>query len=121
MTVDRSLNLVAPEDWFPASCTLPTAEQPLRRREFDELFAHDVSSVQVESPGRTRFELRADPEVAARAAALALKESGCCSFFTFDLAIAAGGASLVVSTAPSHEDVLAALRARAEAQMDVGA
>ncbi len=121
MTTDRAVNLVVPLDGVPASSTLPTAEQPLRRREFDDLFARDVSAVHAESPDRIRLDLRADPEVAARAAALAVRESRCCSFFAFDLAIADGSVSLLVTTAPEGQEVLAALRARAESQLGVGA
>jgi hypothetical protein len=105
------------DDWVPAACTLPTAEQPVRRAEFDDLFADDVLAIHRESPRRLRLELRADPETASRAAALAVKESGCCSFFTFDLAIADGAVSLRIETGPTQEAVLAALGARAEARI----
>lgn len=111
------LNLISEDDWVPASCTLPTAEQPLRRREFDDLFAQDVLAVSQTSPVEVRFELRADPDVASRAAGLAAKETGCCSFFTFELTIADSTIGMVVSTEPAHETVLAALAARAQATM----
>lgn len=107
------------EDWVPAACTLPTVEQPLRRREFDDLFGHAVMTVVRESPSHTRLTLRPDPEVAARAAALAVKETGCCSFFEFDLAISDGEVSLSICVAPAHRNVLAALTARAETAMAV--
>ena len=107
-------------DWVPASCTLPTVEQPVRRDEFDDLFAHDVLSVTRQSPQLIRLELRADPEAAARAAGLAAKETGCCSFFTFGLKISDGRVSLSVSTEPAHEAVLAAFGARAEAKLGTG-
>jgi len=112
-----SLNLLADEGWVPDACTLPTVEQPLRRDEFDDLFANDVRSVTRESPQQLRLELRTDPAAAAQAAGLAVKETGCCSFFTFDLTITDGGVSLTVSTAPAHESVLAALGARAESMV----
>ena len=102
-------------DWVPSSCTLPTIEQPLRRAEFDAFFADDVVSVEKVSPHAVRLELRAEPEVAGRAADLAAKETGCCSFFTFDLTISGGTVSLIVSTESPHETVLAALAARADA------
>ena len=82
-------NLHADDDWVPDACTLPTVERPVRRAEFDALFAEAVVGVTHESPQRVRLELRAEPSVAARAADLAVKETGCCSFFVFDLA---GGA-----------------------------
>ncbi|WP_248579591.1 hypothetical protein [Nocardioides sp. InS609-2] len=109
-------NLVG-DDWVPDACTLPTVEQPLRRAEFDDLFARDVLAVVGESPHRVRLDLRADPAAAARAAGLAVKETGCCSFFTFDLTIADGAVSLGIETAPAHGAVLAALGARAESRM----
>jgi hypothetical protein len=41
--------------------------------------------------------------------------------FTFELAIADGRVSLIVSTAAEHESVLAALGARAESRLGAGA
>ncbi len=107
--------LIVQDDWVPAACTLPTVEQPLRRAEFDDLFAKDVLSMEQTLAQEVRLELRAEPDVAARAAGLAAKETGCCSFFTFDLTITDGRVAMVVSTAPGHEPVLAALAARAHA------
>lgn len=112
---------MAEDDWVPAACTLPTTEQPLRRAEFDGLFAKDLLSVNQLAPLEVRFELRPDPDVAARAASLAAKETGCCSFFTFGLTIADGKVAMTISTEPAHEAVLAALGARAEAKCGSGA
>jgi Transposase len=106
-------NLLTSDDWIPAACTLPTVEQPLRRAEFDALFAEDVTSVTQVSPEQMRFELRADPGAAARAADLAVRETGCCSFFTFDLSISDGRVAMTVTTSAAHAVVLAALRDRA--------
>ncbi len=105
------------DDWVPASCTLPTVDQPLRRAEFDELFAEDVLSVRRLTPGAVRMELRPDPQVAARAAGLAAKETSCCSFFRFELTVTDGTVGLTVSTEATHEPVLAALAARAESRI----
>lgn len=107
------------DDWVPRACTLPTVEQPTRRAEFDDLFAHDVLAVHRESSQRIVLDLRPDPDAAARAAGLAAKETGCCSFFAFDLAMADGAVSLRVETADAHRDVLAAFAARAEARLRV--
>ena len=107
------------DDWVPDACTLPTVEQPMRRDEFDDLFAHDVVAIHHESGGRLRVDLRPDPEVAARAAGLAARETGCCAFFSFYLAITAGAVSMVIEAAPAHADVLAALGARAETRAGV--
>ena len=87
---------------------LPTAEQPLRRAEFDDLFADDVLSVTQLSSLELRLELRPHAEVAARAASLAAKETGCCSFFTFALTITEGMVAMTVATEPDHQVVLAA-------------
>lgn len=114
-------NLLADDDWVPAACTLPTTEQPLRRAEFDDLFAQDVISLSHLSSLEVRFELRAEPEVAARAAKLAAKETGCCSFFSFGLTITDSTVAMTVSTQPAHEPVLAALSARAQAKLGSGA
>jgi hypothetical protein len=105
-------NLLAGDDWVPEACTLPTVEQPLRRAEFDALFAEDVISVEQPSPQRVRLELRRDADAVARAAQLAVKESGCCSFFTFDVAIRDGSVSMTISASEAHAPVLAALRDR---------
>lgn len=108
------------DDWVPDACTLPTVERPVRREEFDDLFAHDVVDVHRESTMRVRLELRPEPEVASRAAGLAVLETGCCAFFAFDLAITDGAVALRIETGPAHADVLAALLARAESRMEVG-
>ena len=108
------------DDWVPRGCTLPTKEQPLRRAEFDDLFTHDVLGVHRESAQRIRLELRPDAAVASRAAGLAARETGCCSFFAFDLHIADGAVSLGIQTEAAHEVVLAAFGARAESRLAGG-
>jgi hypothetical protein len=110
-------NLMADNGWVPDVCTLPTVEQPLRRAEFDDLFAQDLLGVAHESPQRVRLTLRPESSVASRAAGRAVKETGCCSFFAFTLAISDGEVSMAVEAAPAHEHVLAALAARAESKL----
>ena len=95
-------------------------EQSTRRAEFDEAFARDVLAVHRESPLRIRLELRPDPEAASRSAGLAVKETGCCSFFAFDLDIADAAALLGIETAAEHAEALAALGNRAETLMRGG-
>jgi hypothetical protein len=109
------VELTLSQDWVPDACTLPTLERPLRAAEFEDLFAQDVVAVVRESPQEVRLELRAESAAASRAARLAVKETACCAFFAFDLAIAEGSVSLRVGAAPAHEAVLAALADRAEA------
>lgn len=101
--------------WVPAACTLPTAEQPLRSAEFDDLFARRVREVRREGRHRLTLVLDPDPDAAATAAGLAVRETGCCAFFAFDLRIAHEGVALSVTAEPAHAGVLAALADRAEA------
>ncbi|MTD15755.1 hypothetical protein GIS00_17615 [Nakamurella sp. YIM 132087] len=98
--------------WVPSACTLPTTEQPLRAAEFDEVFATDVLAVHA-GPDEVRLELRPDAGVAARVAGLAVRETSCCSFFTFDLHAADGRVELTIRTGPAHREVLSALADRA--------
>jgi hypothetical protein len=95
------------------ACTLPTAEQPLRLAEFDDLFATAVRGVHRKDPTRVRLDLTPEPAVAARAADLAVRETRCCSFFTFTLAASGGQLSLDIAVPAERADVLAALAARA--------
>ncbi|MEU8802928.1 hypothetical protein [Spirillospora sp. NPDC048819] len=99
--------------WAPQACTLPTAERPLREAEFDALFGEAVTEVRPAGPGRVRLVLRSEPDVAGRAAELAMRETGCCSFFTFTLTADGGALTLDVSVADRHVEVLDALTARA--------
>ncbi|HXT90786.1 MAG TPA: hypothetical protein VN714_16150 [Trebonia sp.] len=96
--------------WVPQACTLPTAEQPLRVAEFDEVFARSVRGA--ERAGQTRLRLDLDPGVAGRIAELTVAETGCCSFFTFTLTVAAGSLLLEVAVPPASTGVLDALAAR---------
>lgn len=101
------------ESWAPRSCTLPTAEQPLRVAEFDELFSRFVRRVERVEPGRVRLELEPAAEVAARAADLVVRETACCSFFTFTLTATGGALVLEISVPGGQVAVLDALTTRA--------
>ena len=99
--------------WVPQACSLPTAEQPLRLAEFDELFASAVRGMERVDPLRVRLDLRPEPEVAARAADLVVRETACCSFFSFALGATGGQLALDITVPAGHVDVLDALAARA--------
>ena len=97
----------------PDACTLPTAEQPLRIGEFDDLFASGLRGVDRVDP--THLVLAFDP---ARVAAdsvrdLAARESLCCSFFTFAVTDAPGQLFLDVVVPPAYVLVLDGLTAMA--------
>jgi arginine repressor len=100
--------------WAPTACTLPTAEQPLRIAEFEALFADHVQQVSRQGATTVLLTLSGGPQAAAEAADLAARETGCCSFITFDLRITDGTVTLAVRAGDGHADVVAALADRAE-------
>lgn len=96
-------------DLVPDVCALPTAEQPLRVEEFDRLLAAAGGTVERISPEQLRITLPSTPEVAAETASLIVRETQCCSFFTFTLTATAGALDLDVTVPPSQTAVLDAL------------
>ncbi|MEU4344798.1 hypothetical protein AB0H00_26650 [Nocardia sp. NPDC023852] len=97
-------------DWVPDSCTLPTAEQPVRVAEFDRFFAESVR--RTHRPARTGLDLLLTAEPAGRA--LAARESGCCSFFAFTFATTDAGSVMHIEVPDSQVEVLDALAARVD-------
>lgn len=97
----------------PDACRLPTVEQPVRLNEIDQLLSTAVLEVERVDPVRLRLRLEPDAAVAARTADLVVRESACCSFFTFALIATAGHLALEVSVPPAHADVLDAMANRA--------
>ncbi len=101
------------DSWVPQACTLPTVDQPLRVAEFDELFASAVQDVDRPEPGRLVLALTPTAEVAATVAGLVVRETSCCSFFTFTLTATGGSLALAVTVPATHLEVLEALADRA--------
>ncbi|HZR48489.1 MAG TPA: hypothetical protein VFB06_03130 [Streptosporangiaceae bacterium] len=99
--------------WVPQACELPTAEQPMRVAEFDEVFSRAVRGAERVAAARLRLDLDPAPGVAGRVADLAVAETGCCSFFTFTLIVAGGRLTLEVTVPPPYTGLLDALAARA--------
>lgn len=98
--------------WAPDACSLPTADQPFRVAEFDDLFATAVRDVRRDGP--TTLRLTLDRTAEARARDLTARESTCCSFFGFSYGAAAGrSVPLTVTVPATHADVLDAFAARA--------
>lgn len=97
------------------ACTLPTEQRPLRRAEFDALFADAVRAVERVDPLRLRLELAPDATVAARVADLAVRETECCSFFTFTLAATGGRLHLDVAVPAGQARLLEVLAERTAA------
>ena len=104
---------VVDQSWVPDACTLPTVEQPLRAKEFDDLFRDAVIAVHRIDAGRSRLVLRPEPGLAARAAELVVRETQCCSFFGFALAATGGELKLDITAPPVQVAVLDALVDRA--------
>lgn len=97
------------DDWTPDTCTLPTAERPLRVGEFDELF---TSVVRAERRRPTRLDLLLPRDVEAAGRDLARREGECCSFFTFDFESVGDGVVMHIAVPPSQVEVLDAIEAR---------
>ncbi len=100
---------LADPSWVPLACTLPTVEQPSRLAEFGAVSATAVRTVERVDESRIRLDLRPDPAVAARVADLLVRETDCCSFFTFTLTATDGTLLLEVAVPPAHVEVLDAI------------
>jgi hypothetical protein len=94
------------ETWASPACTLPTAERPTREAEFDDFFARSVRDVQRRSATDLRLTLEPSADVAAAAAELTVRETACCSFFTFAVTATGGQLWLDVTVSEPHVGVL---------------
>ena len=101
--------------WAPEACTLPAADRPQRAADFDELFAGTVRGIERAEPTRLRLDLQPSPRAAARVAELAAAETGCCSFFTFTLTVAAASLILDITVPALHTGTLDLLAGHAAA------
>lgn len=93
---------------------MPTAERPVREREFGELFGAAVRRAERPAPDRLRLELEATPAIAGKAAQLAVREGECCSFFTFTLTSDQAGLWLDVAVPEGRAEILDALAGLAQ-------
>ena len=98
---------------MPDSCTLPTVEQPIRVAEFDRFFAESVRGAH--RPERTRLDLTLRPDAEKAGRDLAARESGCCSFFTFEFDTGAAESVMRIGVPGSYVPVLDALQTRVAA------
>jgi hypothetical protein len=105
-------------DWIPAACALPTAEQPLRVAEFDDLFATSVRAV--DRVGPTVLRLSLDPASQEQAGELTARESNCCPFFGFDFTAGEDTVTLQITVPPIHAGILDAVAARAASMIAAG-
>jgi hypothetical protein len=101
--------------WVPESCTLPTVDQPLRVAEFDDLFATAVGPAERLAPTGLRIHLPAGEWVVSTVRDLVARETGCCSFFSFDVRTSPLGTELEIRVPESQTAVLDAMQQRVEA------
>jgi hypothetical protein len=80
---------------IPIACTLEPSDLPARLAQWQSLVAEAVGRDEVDGGVRLRFA--AAPGLAARIAALAEAEQGCCGFFDFTVALGPDGVSLTVA------------------------
>ena len=75
-----------PRDWIPVeACTLPTADQPFRMAEFEDLLATSLVAHHRVNPQWLRLHLSGVADVETYARDLTAREAECCSFFDFDV------------------------------------
>lgn len=97
-------------------CTLPTAAQPMRVKEFDELFRYQVGQPRRTGPHRVEFSFPSADGLSAQVSDLVARESACCSFFEFTIeAVDQDRLVLRVGVPASRVDVLKGLTDRAAA------
>jgi hypothetical protein len=100
-------------------CTLPTAAQPFRLLEFDEVFRRQINPPRWIGPHRVEFTLSNAEGLYAEVSDLVARESECCSFFDFAIDQSAEPAAqedhlvLRIGVPASRDDVLQALTERA--------
>jgi hypothetical protein len=100
-------------------CTLPTAAQPLRLLQFDELFRRQVHPPRWIGPHRVEFTFAGAEGLYAEVSDLVARESECCSFFEFAIdqhaepAVQEDHLLLRVGVPTNRDEVLQALTERA--------
>ncbi|HLS15076.1 MAG TPA: hypothetical protein VK095_11250 [Beutenbergiaceae bacterium] len=114
MTIKVTTSQAVRTNWVPVeACTLPTADQPLRLAEFEELFASGLHAAERLESTWLRLRLSNGPGVEERARDLAAREKKCCDFF--DFAVHRGGNETVldVRVPAAHAVVLDGLAQQA--------
>lgn len=92
--------------WVPDACTLPTAEQPFRVAEFDQLFARTLQAVRRTAPTSLELELELAIDGRSEVDDLIARETSCCSFFTFTVTSVESGLLLGVTVPAGQIAVL---------------
>jgi hypothetical protein len=90
----------------PASCTLPTVEQPVRVAEFGALFADLLRARARLDTCHLQLTFGGGEAAAARVRDLVARESACCSFFQFTVSAGHDRVLLDVVVPAARADVL---------------
>jgi hypothetical protein len=106
--------MTSSEGLAPDACTLPTAQQPRRLAEFDDLFATALRDINRVGETHLRLSLAGPESLRPKVEDLAARETECCSFFAFTVtAPAPGRVQLDIEVPTAHIEVLDALANRA--------
>lgn len=97
---------------IPTACTLPTAERPIRLKEFDDLLATSSRQADRTSATSRTLHLAGGDDLEQRTRDLSARETECCLFFTFHIASEDDGVVLTVSVPPQHSGILDSLEAK---------
>ncbi|WP_445183334.1 hypothetical protein ACTXG6_33115 [Pseudonocardia sp. Cha107L01] len=89
----------------PASCTLPTAQHPVRVAELEALFA-TASRIERVGDRHLRVSFPGDHGLDSQVRELTARESECCSFFDFTVSARPGQVVLDVRVPAVRVDVL---------------
>jgi len=98
------------------ACTLPTSERPLRRAEFDTLFATSAREVVRDAHG-VRIHMVGSDGLRERVRDLTERESACCAFFAFEIDGNDDDLTLAISVPEEHRVTLDALAERANGRL----
>lgn len=99
----------------PDACTLPTAEQPIRQAEFQDLLTTVLRDQERRSPRHLRLTFSGDDDLADTVRDLARRETECCSFFDFTITAAGGVVVLDIEVPATQASVLDGLSGMAGA------
>ncbi len=100
---------------IPSACTLPTADRPVRLKEFDDLLATSTRRGERRSATSLALHLSGADGLEEATRDLAARETECCSFFEFEVRSSDDEVILDVTVPPQYADILDALEAKSAA------
>lgn len=97
---------------IPSACTLPTAERPIRLKEFGELLASSSRRGERLSATSLTLYLAGEAGLEQSVRELAARESDCCSFFAFEISADQADVIMTITVPPQHSGILDSLEAK---------